>query len=976
MTVAERERPEHLTTGRGLEALVDAAAELLPQQAPLHAFVHHNTLHHFEHLPFEEAAVAASKILGTEGFQSEADFQSHIESGRILDRDLVATVREDERASDVVIFEGGPTVREFWLLRLRHLFEIPTGATLRWQRKEGEADSRLRSDLRVERRNRILSQGSEADQLAQLWAAFERVAPVQASADVGPRWRDRLHRSRVADTDAWVHPLLIRLAGAFLDQGVAYWHMPDRDRGFLSAVRRLYGLGLGPPFPWAASISSTFTEQEEAGWTAEETVEWALEQMHVSEADREEVIRATLLSLRGWAGMMREIELHPERAPVAAQPASLMDYLAVQLCLDLFAARFEVREHLGQHATLADMEKPGFAEAKKNTALIYEAYCLAQLSDISLREFQSDEVSRSWIRAVEDFDSTERRRSLHRAYERRHRVEVLDAIASAPNAATQPEAPALLFQAIFCIDDREESLRRHLEDVQPEVETFGYAGFFGVAMDYQGLDDVRPKPLCPVVIKPQHFVREVAASTEDSRGYPSAMRRRAVAQHASSIGARTLVRGALFSSVLGPLSTIPLVAHAMFPRLAHRVGEWLDRVGIERPATRLAIEATRDIDMNIDIDVETAIRNGYSVFEMADIVESALCTMSLDPSKSSLVIVVGHGSSSLNNPHEAAHDCGATGGGRGGPNARAFAGMANHSGVREILRERGLDIPRMTFFIGAYHNTCDDSMTFYDQDLVPDPVKQTLAVAKMRFVDACVKDAHERCRRFETASLGVSMKRALVDVQEHAVDLAQPRPEYGHATNAVCIVGRRQFTRNLFLDRRAFLVSYDATTDPQGDLLAPLLLSVGPVGAGINLEYYFSFVDPCGYGSGTKLPHNITGLLGVMDGHASDLRTGLPWQMVEIHEPVRLLTIVEARQSVLERILEEHDALRGLVGNGWIQFVSRDPESGCLAVFEKGEFRPYQSESTGRVVERDSAAYYRGRREHLPPVWLEDAEAV
>src|SRR5439155_24283917 len=152
------------------------------------------------------------------------------------------------------------------------------------------------------------------------------------------------------------------------------------------------------------------------------------------------------------------------------------------------------------------------------------------------------------------------------------------------------------------------------------------------------------------------------------------------------------------------------------------------------------------------------------------------------------------------------------------------------------------------------------------------------------------REAHERCRRFDAVPRWYPPLAALAHVQGRAADLAQPRPEYGHATNAVCIIGRRTRTRGLFLDRRAFLVSYDpATADADGATLARVLAAVVPVAAGINLEYYFSRVDPVGYGSATKLPHNITALLGVMDGHASDLRTGLPWQMVEVHEPVRLL---------------------------------------------------------------------------------------
>src|SRR5207248_7048724 len=137
-----------------------------------------------------------------------------------------------------------------------------------------------------------------------------------------------------------------------------------------------------------------------------------------------------------------------------------------------------------------------------------------------------------------------------------------------------------------------------------------------------------------------------------------------------------------------------------------------------------------------------------------------------------------------------------------------------------------------------------------------------------------------------------------------AEDLSQVRPEWGHATNALTVVGRRRRTRGLFLDRRAFLNSYDPTQDDaDGTVLERILQAAVPVCAGISLEYYFSYVDNTGYGSGTKLPHNIASLLGVMDGAASDLRTGLRWQMVEMHEPVRQLFVIERTPETLRKVL-------------------------------------------------------------------------
>ena len=357
---------------------------------------------------------------------------------------------------------------------------------------------------------------------------------------------------------------------------------------------------------------------------------------------------------------------------------------------------------------------------------------------------------------------------------------------------------------------------------------------------------------------------------------------------------------------------------------------------------------------------------GYSVDEMADIVEGMLRGMGLTRNFSRLVVMVGHGSSSLNNPHEAAHDCGACGGGRGGPNARAFALMANDPRVRKILASRGLAIPDDTVFVGSYHNTCDDSMSYYDLDRLPDTHRDDFERAEASLDLARQWNAHERCRRFETAELTLSAEAALRHVEGRAEDLSQVRPEYGHATNALCFVGRRDWSRGLFLDRRAFLQSYKPDQDDaNASILTGVLSAVIPVCAGINLEYYFSFVDPTGYGCGTKLPHNITSLLGVMNGSASDLRPGLPWQMVEIHEPVRLLFVIETTVESMESILSSQPAIARLVRNCWVQLATIDPASGQIYEFRHNAFHAYRPTTETLPEVGRSVAWYRGWRDHL-----------
>jgi uncharacterized protein YbcC (UPF0753/DUF2309 family) len=574
---------------------------------------------------------------------------------------------------------------------------------------------------------------------------------------------------------------------------------------------------------------------------------------------------------------------------------------------------------------------------------------------------------------ISAFGTMERRRIFHLAYERHYRVGVLDALSVHGGCGAVGGVPK--FQVVTCIDDREESFRRILEELDPRVETFGAAGFFSVPMFFRSVSDAHYIPLCPVVVKPQHFVDEIGQLSQQELQRRQAEARRVLGQASRRLhlGSRTLLAGVV-TSMLGSVASLPMVARVLAPRLTSRIRDMVARVVKPTQATTLLIER---MDGEVGAHgLEGALNRGFTHEEMANMVERLLGDIGMSRF-SRLVFIFGHGSSSLNNPHESAYNCGACGGGRGGPNARAFALMANDYRVRRKLELRGVVIPEETVFVGAYHNTCSDALEYFDIDRLPPSHHMEFLEAKETLDRARSENAVERSRRFLSAPFGMSPAEALRHVEARSEDLAQARPEYNHATNAVCFVGRRCRTRGLFMDRRSFLTSYDPTLDGEEcPVLTRILQAVIPVCSGISLEYYFSTVDNQRYGCGSKLPHNITSLLGVMEGAASDLRTGLSQQMVEIHEPMRILFVIEQEPGRVLEILARNPSLDRLVRNGWVQMATLSPGSQQVSFYESGVFVPYVHRGVQTPRHSSSADCCAMTRDHLPIAQIDSLQCM
>jgi uncharacterized protein YbcC (UPF0753/DUF2309 family) len=507
-------------------------------------------------------------------------------------------------------------------------------------------------------------------------------------------------------------------------------------------------------------------------------------------------------------------------------------------------------------------------------------------------------------------------------------------------AATQKS-----FQAMFCIDDRECSFRRYLEKFDSNCETFGTPGFFGVEFFFQPEDGKFYTKLCPAPVTPKYLIKE--ADRRKRRDYDAHF-----SKHSTSF-----FGGWIIAQTLGFWSALRLFINIFSPTTSPATASSFKHMD---KFSRLTIE-NRNTEHK-----ENNLQIGFTIEEMANRVEGLLKSIGLVKNFAPIVYVLGHGSSSVNNPHFAAYDCGACSGRAGSVNSRVVCFMANHPAVREILKARGLEIPTTTQFVGGLHDTTRDEVVFFDEDSLSKTNFEYHERNEVVFTNALDHNSKERSRRFDSINKKNSAEKIHDKVLLRSVSLFEPRPELNHATNTLCIVGRRSLTKDLFLDRRSFLNSYDYTIDREGKILLNIMRPLGPVCGGINLEYFFSRVDNQKLGAGTKLPHNVMGLFGVANGIDGDLRPGLPSQMIEMHDPIRLLIIVEHFPEVLLEVIQKQADTYEWFINDWVNLVAVNPETKELSYFKNGKFLKYTPLTQRVDVAYDLESILATSNENLP----------
>ena len=394
----------HEPAGGDIRARIRAAVahlgHVLPGQAPIKDFVHHNTLHGFQHLPFPDALKAAREITGNQGYLPAAEFRALFAAGRITRADLEAVLREFPALdSDAVIgpLAAGTLRREdAYLAALLHPLEPITACQLSWQIEELDALARFQPDVAAETRARGLLRAAahgvhgERKAVADLWKTtlaalglehyllhpedMLDLAPEQAeqmlarSAATDPgegavsKVSALLHREADAvlrdlfarvgrdltlrgllllltghDLLDDIRPALLRHLGQHLDHGLAAWHSRDGQRGFFAAWR---ASALRDP----ASVLDDLPDWEDhLASLPDDPLEAILEQLTRLTLPPEAwpgYLERLALELPGWSGMFLWRSEHPGYAELQDAPVDMLDYLAVRLALEhLYAQR-------------------------------------------------------------------------------------------------------------------------------------------------------------------------------------------------------------------------------------------------------------------------------------------------------------------------------------------------------------------------------------------------------------------------------------------------------------------------------------------------------------------------------------------------------------------------------------------------------------------------------------------------------------
>ncbi|WP_136716238.1 DUF2309 domain-containing protein [Halorientalis salina] len=658
------------------------------------------------------------------------------------------------------------------------------------------------------------------------------------------------------DTDAErVDHVLTKWLSTFLDEGQAQWPMPNREDGFYSAFRSVAAHdGQVPDDGVVTDLPDSPIEAIESVLEPYPQGQWV------------PIFEEQFAALPGWTGFIKQ-RAADDGAWQSTYPITLEGYLAVRLAL-LSAFGVDIEPSTGPERTGSDA---------------------------------ADELAEAFLSA----------------WEASYRSDVVERVAAESETladsdpAGRPDA-----QLVFCIDTRSEIIRRHIE-ATGDYETHGYAGFFGIPMEYEGYDSEVSVDACPPILDTEHRISEVPT---DGDAQASHDRWSSLREAASEVVETLKTNPATafgFVESAGSGYGLALAARTLVPGRVHDLLDTTDDAVADTHefcAQTVHHQHSYVGDLPVGMTHEAKVEYAASAFELMGWEQFGR-----------LVVFTGHASETANNPYDSSLDCGACAGNPGGPSARVLAAICNDEAVRAALRDRGFDIPEDTVFVAGQHNTTTDEVELFADDV---PESHADDLNQLR---ADLAAARENATAERAESMGADGSTGVSETERRAADWAETRPEWGLAGNAGFVIGPRELTSDLDLDGRAFLHSYDWSTDPDGDALEAILTGPLVVTQWINSQYYFSTVDNAVYGSGSKVTHNPIGNVGVYQGNGGDLMTGLPHQSLmaaddePYHQPLRLSTVLHAPVERVTDVLADHEGLTELLDNDWLSLTVVDP---------------------------------------------------
>jgi len=532
--------------------VIQELKHFLPAQQALKDFIHHNSLHAFQHMKFYDAIFKASKIFG---------FQVHLQLPEYREMHTTGRIKEEVLQRVISGKKGIDNLAE-------------------WK------DKLIQKEYDTINHPRI--------------------------GNLRKYWKDVYH----LDLDNQVHPLLFRILCAFLDQGIAIVHFPVVQKPFTESLKEME----------RNSFVSFFKTKKvrQKFLTGDYSLTELLGKIVGNEAYYEQYLFDQQFAHHGWSGFVSAVEVHP-RTVLDRKQIKTIELLEFEQLLDLDALHHHFGAQwkpLADHVTeppvdlLADLEKTELAEVIELWQDAFEwSYYDSVLKGILMAN--PDPVSSQILKSADS------------------------------SSTTEPRAVSL--QAIFCIDEREDSIRRHIEAVDKQAETFGAPGFFGVEFYFQQEGGKFYDKLCPAPVTPRYLIKESEArsSRKDELIYT---------KHTHGI-----LSGFILSIAFGFWAFVKKIQLLFRPKMSPAISNAYGHMDKHSVLT---------IENKDPSDTENGLQIGYTLDEMATRGENFLRGIGMVKQFAPIVYFVAHGSSSANNPHHGAHDCGACSGRPGATNAR------------------------------------------------------------------------------------------------------------------------------------------------------------------------------------------------------------------------------------------------------------------------------------------------------------------